>query len=118
MITIMPIEHEVLQALAEELSLTAEGPVWGYISSDGQSMLGFSIVEKAEPVRILALRAEEAAIADGLLRRALFPFYEEGAAGYCFACEVKLPLPMAYTRRGTGSLAALFGQNCAGCAKK
>lgn len=118
MITIMPIDPEILQVMGEELSLTAEGPVWGYIASDGQKMLGYVIVEKDEPVRIIALQAEEAAIADGLLRRALFSFYKEGAAGYLFACEVKMPLPMAYTRSGTGSLAALFGLNCGGCAKK
>lgn len=112
MITIMPIQPDILQILAEELDLTAEGPVWGYITSDGKDMLGYVIVEKQEPVRIIALQAADAAIADGLLRRSLFPFYEEGSLGYTFACEFPLPLPMAYTRRGTGSLAALFGGSC------
>jgi len=40
--------------------------------------------------------------------------YQEGSRGYTFACEVPMPLPMAYTRRGEGSLAALFGAKCAG----
>ena len=53
-------------------------------------------------------------IADGLLRRALHPFYEEGSKGYTFACEVPMPLPMAYTRRGAGSLEALFAGKCPG----
>lgn len=116
MITIMPITHEVLQVLGEELNLTAEGPVWGYIASDGESMLGYIIVEKAEPVRILALQVNDAAIADGLLRRGLYDFYKDGHTGYTFACEVTLPLPMVYTRRGNGSLAAIFEQKCGGCA--
>ena len=75
-------------------------------------MLGYVIVEKAEPVRVIALQCEDFAIADGLLRRALHPFYEEGSRGYTFACEVPLPLPMAYTRRGVGSLAVLFEGKC------
>lgn len=114
MITIMPIEHEVLRLIAEELGLTAEGPVWGYIASDGLSMLGFVVVEKQEPVRIIGLRAEDPSIADGLLRRALHPLYEEGAQGYTFACPVEMPLPMAYTRSGTGDLSALFHMPCHG----
>lgn len=115
MITIMPIEPEVLETLAEELSLTAEGPVWGYIASDGKSMLGYVIVEKDEPVRVLALRADDPAIADGLLRQGLYDFYaEDRLTGYTFACEVKMPLPMVYTRKGVGSLAAIFEQKCGG----
>lgn len=112
MITIMPIEHEVLRLIAEELNLAAEGPVWGYIASDGLSMLGFVVVEKQEPVRIIGLRAEDPSIADGLLRRALHPFYEEGVQGYTFACPVEMPLPMVYTRRGVGSLLTLFTLPC------
>ena len=49
-----------------------------------------------------------------LLRRALHPFYEEGSKGYTFACEVPMPLPMAYTRRGAGSLEVLFAGKCPG----
>ena len=114
MIAILPIQPDVLLLIAEETELAAEGPVWGYLAADGKTMLGYVIVEKAEPVRVIALQCEDFAIADGLLRRALHPFYEEGSRGYTFACEVPLPLPMAYTRRGEGSLAALFGANCPG----
>ena len=112
MIAILPIQPDVLQLIAEETELAAEGPVWGYLAADGKTMLGYVIVEKAEPVRVIALQCEDFAIADGLLRRALHPFYEEGSRGYTFACEVPLPLPMAYTRRGVGSLAVLFEGKC------
>ena len=114
MIAILPIQPDVLQLIAEETELTAEGPVWGYLAADGKTMLGYVIVEKAEPVRVIALQCEDFAIADGLLRRAQHPFYEDGSRGYTFACEVPMPLPMAYTRRGEGSLSALFGAKCPG----
>lgn len=112
MIAILPIQPDILQAMAEDTGLTAEGPVWGYFAAEGTKMLGYVVVEKAEPVHIIALQCEDFVIADGLLRRALHPFYEEGSRGYTFACEVPMPLPMAYTRRGEGSLAALFGAKC------
>ena len=114
MIAILPIQPDILQMMAESINLSAEGPVWGYFAAEGTQMLGYTIVEKAEPVRIIALQCEDFVIADGLLRRALHPFYEEGSRGYTFACEVPMPLPMAYTRRGEGSLAALFEEKCAG----
>ena len=112
MIVILPIQPDVLQLIAEETELAAEGPVWGYLAADGKTMLGYVIVEKAEPVRVIALQCEDFAISDGLLRRALHPFYEEGSRGYTFACEVPLPLPMAYTPRGVGSLAVLVEGKC------
>lgn len=112
MITIMPIEQEALALIAGELDLQATGELWGYIASDGLSMLGFTVVEQQEPVRIIGLRAEDPGIADGLLRRALYPFYEEGRQGYAFACPMETPLPMAYTTEGTGRLAALFEMPC------
>lgn len=99
MISILPIQPDILQMMAEDTGLTAEGPVWGYFAAEGTKMLGYVVVEKAEPVRIIALQCEDFVIADGLLRRALHPFYEEGSKGYTFACEVPMPLPMAYTRR-------------------
>ena len=37
-------------------------------------LLYTSVVEKAEPVRIIALQCEDFVSADGLLRRALYPF--------------------------------------------
>ena len=106
MISILPIQPDILQMMAEDTGLTAEGPVWGYFAAEGTKMLGYVVVERAEPVRIIALQCEDFVIADGLLRRALHPFYEEGSKGYTFACEVPMPLPMAYTRRGAGSLEA------------
>lgn len=99
MISILPIQPDILQMMAEDTGLTAEGPVWGYFAAEGTKMLGYVVVERAEPVRIIALQCEDFVIADGLLRRALHPFYEEGSKGYTFACEVPMPLPMAYTRR-------------------
>lgn len=114
MIAILPIQPDILQMMAQDISLEAEGPVWGYFAAEGTEMLGYIVVEKAEPVRIIALQCEDFVIADGLLRRALHPFYEEGCRSYTFACEVPMPLPMAYTRKGEGSLAALFEANCAG----
>ena len=57
MISILPIQPDILQMMAEDTGLTAEGPVWG-----------------VEP----------------------------------------MPLPMAYTRRGAGSLEALFAGKCPG----
>ena len=112
MIAILPIQPDILEMMAGDIGLEAEGPVWGYFAAEGTKMLGYIVVEKAEPVRIIALQCEDFAIADGLLRRALHPFYEEGSRGYTFACEVPLPLPMAYTRRGVGSLAVLFEGKC------
>ena len=91
MISILPIQPDILQMMAEDTGLTAEGPVWGYFAAEGTKMLGYVVVEKAEPVRIIALQCEDFVIADGMLRRALHPFYEEGSKGYTFACEVPTP---------------------------
>ena len=76
MISILPIQPDILQMMAEDTGLTAEGPVWGYFAAEGTKMLGYVVVERAEPVRIIALQCEDFVIADGLLRRALHPFYE------------------------------------------
>lgn len=54
--------------MAEDTGLTAEGPVWGYFAAEGTKMLGYVVVERAEPVRIIALQCEDFVIADGLLR--------------------------------------------------
>ena len=64
MIAILPIQPDVLQLIAEETELAAEGPVWGYLAADGKTMLGYVIVEKAEPVRVIALQCEDFAIAE------------------------------------------------------
>ena len=96
MISILPIQPDILQMMAEDTGLTAEGPVWGYFAAEGTKMLGYVVVERAEPVRIIALQCEDFVIADGLLRRALHPFYEEGSKGYTFAkcpCRCRWPIP-------------------------
>ena len=71
-----------------------------------------------QPIRIQKALSEAGVAsrraAEELVRRALHPFYEEGSKGYTFACEVPMPLPMAYTRRGAGSLEALFAGKCPG----
>ena len=79
MIAILPIQPDILEMMAGDIDLEAEGPVWGYFAAEGTKMLGYIVVEKAEPVRIIALQCEDFVIADGLLRRALYPFYEEAA---------------------------------------
>ena len=94
MISILPIQPDILQMMAEDTGLTAEGPVWGYFAAEGTKMLGYVVVERAEPVRIIALQCEDFVIADGLLRRALHPFYEEGSKGYTFACPCRCRWPI------------------------
>lgn len=49
MISILPIQPDILQMMAEDTGLTAEGPVWGYFAAEGTKMLGYVVVEKAEP---------------------------------------------------------------------
>ena len=70
MIAILPIQPDILEMMAGDIGLQAEGPVWGYFAAEGTKMLGYIVVEKAEPVRIIALQCEDFVIADGLLRRA------------------------------------------------
>ena len=91
MISILPIQPDILQMMAEDTGLTAEGPVWGYFAAEGTKMLGYVVVERAEPVRIIALQCEDFVIADGLLRRALQEL----------PCQTPEPLPFASMgRRG------------------
>lgn len=71
MIAILPIQPDILEMMAGDIGLEAEGPVWGYFAAEGTKMLGYIVVEKAEPVRIIALQCEDFVIADGLLRRPL-----------------------------------------------
>ncbi len=40
MISILPIQPDILQMMAEDTGLTAEGPVWGYFAAEGTKMLG------------------------------------------------------------------------------
>ena len=100
--------------MPEDTGRTAHRPGWGYFAAEFNTMPRYVVGERGGPVHIIALQCEDFVIADGLLRRALHPFYEEGSKGYTFACEVPMPLPMAYTRRGAGSLEALFAGKCPG----
>ena len=59
MISILPIQPDILQMMAEDTGLTAEGPVWGYFAAEGTKMLGYVVVERAEPVRIIALHKQK-----------------------------------------------------------
>ena len=45
MISILPIQPDILQMMAEDTGLTAEGPVWGYFAAEGTKMLGYVVVE-------------------------------------------------------------------------
>ena len=56
MISILPIQPDILQMMAEDTGLTAEGPVWGYFAAEGTKMLGYVVVEKAEPMGCCAGR--------------------------------------------------------------
>ena len=66
MIAILPIQPDILEMMAGDIGLEAEGPVWGYFAAEGTKMLGYIVVEKAEPVRIIALQCEDFVIADGV----------------------------------------------------
>ena len=46
MISILPIQPDILQMMAEDTGLTAEGPVWGYFAAEGTKMLGYVVVER------------------------------------------------------------------------
>lgn len=112
MVTILPMPHEVLLPLCDTLGLSAPGMVWGYVAAEKLEMVGFCVVaepdDDGEPCRILALDASDKYIADGLLRKALYMFYEEGVSGYSFDSPPDFALLPDYIIVGTGSLADLF----------
>ena len=108
MVTILPLPGELLLELCGELGLDDDAPLWGWTASQGSRLLGYVIVAKDEPCRILALQAEDRELADGLLRAALHPFYEEGIREYTFPTPPNLLLPSRYVVMGHGSLEALF----------
>jgi len=55
MIAILPIQPDILQMMAQDIGLEAEGTVWGYFAAEGTEMLGYIVVEKAEPVGAFTL---------------------------------------------------------------
>ena len=112
MVTILPMPHEVLLPLCDTLALSAEGMVWGYVAAEKMEMAGYCVVAEADddvgPCRILALEASDKYIADGLLRKALHPFYEQGYTEYIFDLPPDMALLPDYVIIGNGSLPDLF----------
>ncbi|MEG1687662.1 MAG: hypothetical protein RR022_04295 [Angelakisella sp.] len=112
MVTILPMPREVLLPLCEATGLSAPGMVWGYVAAEKQEMAGYCVVAEPDtpsgPCRILTLDAEDKFIADGLLRRALHPFYEEGYAEYTFDLPPDTTMLPDYIIIGNGSLSKLF----------
>ena len=112
MVTILPMPHEVLLPLCDNLGLAAEGMVWGYVAAQQLEMEGFCIVAEPDvdngPCRILALNASDKYIADGLLRKALHMFHEQGIAEYTFDLPPDVTLLPEYIIIGKGSLSQLF----------
>lgn len=112
MVTILPMPHEILVPLCDQLNLTAEGMVWGYSAAEGTTMQGYCVVTEplktGDPVRILALECNDKFIADGLLRRALHPFHQDGVKEYQFNTPPSVTLLPSYVIIGKGSLAKLF----------
>lgn len=97
MISILPIQPDILQMMAEDTGLTAEGPVWGYFAAEGTKMLGYVVVEKAEPVRIIALQCEDFVIADGCCAGRCIPFTRRAARAIPLRakcpCRCRWPIP-------------------------
>lgn len=109
---ILPMPHEVLIPLCDQLGLDADGMVWGYVAAEKAELGGFCVVAEPSdedlPCEILALEASDKYIADGLLRRALNPFYEAGVAEYTFRLPPDFAMLPDYVIIGNGSLAQLF----------
>jgi hypothetical protein len=108
MIQILPIHPQVLPDFCLEKHLDDDAPVWGYMATQGTTLLGWCVVAKDDPCRILGLEAQDQEVADGLLRAALHPFYEEGIQEYRFKDLPGLPLPSRYMMAGVGRLADIF----------
>lgn len=112
MVTILPMPHEVLVPLCDTLGLSSEGMVWGYVAAENLEMVGFCVVsepdEDNEPCRILALDATDKYVADGLLRKGLHQFYEQGYTEYAFDTPPDISMLPDYIIIGNGSLSQLF----------
>ena len=108
MIQILPIHPQVLPDFCLEKGLDDDAPVWGYMAAQGTTLLGWCVVAKDDPCSILGLEAQDKEVADGLLRAALHPFYEEGIRGYRFKELPGLALPSSYVIAGVGRMDDLF----------
>jgi len=115
MIQMLPVPPERLPDFCREHGLPRESPARAYTACQGERTLGWCAVGKGEPCVILGLgvEGEDLFLADGLLRAALFPLYQEGARQYRFAAPPSLTLPERYVTAGPGELSELF----APCAK-
>lgn len=108
MIQILPVPGEELTAFCKAHLPGRSGPVRAYTACQGKEPLGWCAAAPGEPCVILGVEAEDALLADGLLRAALFPLYEGGARQYRFSAPPPIPLPERYVTSGAGELAALF----------
>jgi hypothetical protein len=112
MVTILPLPPELLRPLCQEAGVDSEEMVWGYAAADQAKMAGYCIVSAGEPCKILRLEAADKYIADGLLRKALSPFYESGVREYEFDSVPDCPITSDYIIIGRGSLEKLFRPRC------
>ncbi len=112
MVTILPMTHGILIELCDQLGLTADGMVWGYTAAQGSELMGYCVITEGEPCEILALQAEDKYVADGLARRALHPFFEDGVKEYTFRTPPDIAMLPEYIIIGNGSLEKLFTPHC------
>ena len=108
MIRLLPVPPDRLPDLCRGKGLDQSGGVTAYAAWQGEGLLGWYAIGEGDPCPVLGLEAEDASLADGLLRAALFPRYRQGAKGYRFHCPPACPLPKGYTTAGEGALALLF----------
>ena len=108
MIQILPVREGELPDFCRERGLPETEGLRACAARQGEILLGWCAVEAGEPCSVLGMEAEDAALADGLLRAALFPLYQEGTAGYRFLKAPSCPLPGGYVTSGEGSLTELF----------
>ena len=112
MVMILPLPPELLRPLCEEIGVDSEDMVWGYAAADNSKMAGYCIVADGEPCTVLALEASDKYVADGLLRKALRPFYDSGIREYQFDRIPDCPITPDYIIAGRGSLEKLFRPCC------
>ena len=108
MIQILPVREGELPDFCRERGLPETEGLRACAARQGEILLGWCAVEAREPCSVLGVEAEDAVLADGLLRAALFPLFERGARGYCFSQAPGCVLPEDYMLRGEGELSALF----------
>ena len=90
--------------------------IYGYMALENGKLQGFSVFSQegceADTCGILALDVSDMFIADGLLRKGLFSFYEKGITFYSFKTIPVVTLPNRYKIIEKGSLADLFAPCC------